>query len=254
MKDFWLAKKINLLAAVIVAVVCVGGTALAGHYIPASGGGLQQQKTATELYTEAIKDAIEAEEDEIVPLISLDKNSDMATYNSKGQVLLLSWNRHPERYIAGQDYTLEKGEIWTFTDREIEKWYKENSIGVTNWNLRLEQLIGLPPDAGYTHVSAFWVNPEDICRPAYVQDIMDTAMKNFFDESVDSSFKQWFDGNIVWCYFVAQYPWTRLGYTYDWAGTGTEYGLSEFIIEKGATVTVEYTIPTDAFLEKLAAA
>ena len=36
------------------------------------------------------------------------------------------------------------------------------------------------------------------------------------------------------------YPWTRLGYTYDWAPDAkSEVGLSEFVARKGTTVVVE---------------
>jgi len=52
----------------------------------------------------------------------------------------------------------------------------------------------------------------------------------------------WFNGNIVYSYFPAKeknaYPWTRLGYTYDWGNSISEVGLSEFTIKKDARVIV----------------
>ncbi|GHU44240.1 hypothetical protein FACS1894190_15440 [Spirochaetia bacterium] len=68
---------------------------------------------------------------------------------------------------------------------------------------------------------------------------------------MDADFKKWFDGNIVFSYFDSAYPWTRLGYTYDWAPGSNEYGLSEFIVLKGVTVNVEFTKTFDEFIEWL---
>ena len=147
--------------------------------------------------------------------------------------------------------TLEWGEVWTFTDREIKNWYAANSQGVTDWELRLEQLIGLPPEAGYTHISAFWASPEDVIRPAYVTDPTQ-PMTNQLAEDMDEADLDWFDGNILWSYFDSAYPWTRLGYTYDWADNGQEYGLSEFLIRDGAEVNVAFTMATEQFLDWLA--
>ena len=44
------------------------------------------------------------------------------------------------------------------------------------------------------------------------------------------------------------YPWTRLGYTYDWNEAGDEYGLTEFIILPGSEVEIEWTLTTDEFI------
>ena len=78
---------------------------------------------------------------------------------------------------------------------------------------------------------------------------MKTELVSTGNEEFDASFKEWFDGNIVWSYFDSAFPWTRLGYTYDWADNGTEYGLTEFIVFSGAEAKVEYTYSVDEFVE-----
>ena len=55
-------------------------------------------------------------------------------------------------------------------------------------------------------------------------------------------------GHISSHYCENTYPWTRLGYTYDWAENGEEYGLSEFLLTDGAEVTVEFTKTLEEFL------
>ena len=117
--------------------------------------------------------------------------------------------------------------------------------------MRLEQLIGLPKDSGYTHFSAFWVSPDDIIRPAYTFDITKSDMSAEFTKVPEQTFLEWFNSNIEWSYQESAYPWTRIGYTYDWADNGTEFRLSEFLIKKGSDVEVEFTYTTEEFLNWL---
>lgn len=203
-------------------------------------------------YHEAVVDAMDAEQSEILPLVDITPESDMITWNEAGdKILLLSWHKYPESYVPGQETTLEWGEVWTFTDKEIEKWYQANQKGVADWELRLKQLIGLPPDTDYTHFSALWVSPGDVLRPAYVTGIADGAMLLSLPEGTDKAYAEWFDGNIISSYYEGAYPWTRLGYTYDWLADDKEYGLSEFIISQGSVVEVEFTLTTEEFIQWL---
>ena len=57
--------------------------------------------------------------------------------------------------------------------------------------------------------------------------------------------------NIISSYFDGKYPWTRLGYTYDWADNGEEYGLSEFVVRKNSEVKVAYTVDQETMLKKM---
>lgn len=195
----------------------------------------RRQNTPQSLYTAAVADAVTADAEELEALVVLTRDGPVTTWDEQGRVLLLSWHRHPERYVAGEEITLTNGSIWTFTDKEIAAWYARNKSGVTDWDLRLEQLIGLPPEAGYTHVSGFWAAPEDVLRPAYITDITE-QMQTAFPDNTDLAFLEWFEENSAFSYEESAYPWTRLGYTYDWADNGTEYGLTEFLIEKNAPV------------------
>ena len=209
------------------------------------------EKTTEKLYLSAVEDAKRAEENEILPLVTRTPDSDMVTWNDDGtKVLLLSWHKYPDSYIAGESFTCTYGEIWTFTDKEILSWYDENSEGITDWELRLEQLIGLPAGAEYTHVSAFWVDLDEVIRPAYQTDVTKQMTANLLDGSSLGEYKEWFDGNAEYSYSdETPYPWTRLGYTYDWADNGREYGLSEFLILADSVIEVEWTKTTDEFVD-----
>ncbi len=208
-----------------------------------------------DLYAKAMNDAKEAEASEIETLVILTPDSDMVTWNEdETKVLLLSWHENPESYIAGGSFTCSNGDIWAFTDKEILSWYDGNAKGVADWELRLEQLIGLPVITEYTHVSAFWVDIDEVIRPAYQLDVTKQMSADLLDGSALGGYKPWFDDNTEYSYSEeTPYPWTRLGYTYDWADNGKEYGLSEFLILADSVIEVEWTKSTDEFVDWLEA-
>lgn len=205
--------------------------------------------TPEELYHNAVVDAAFADEDEILPLVSLVESDPMTTWKD-GKVLLLTWHSHPDSYPKGENVTIRWGVVWTFTDKEIAT-HSEELRRAKNPKARLKQLVAIPPDSKYSAVTGFWVDPKNVKRPAYQTNPSIGYMTNAFGESVDEAFKKWFDHNILQSYYYGKWPWTRLGYTYDWADNGTEYGLTEFIVEDGAEVEVEFTETTDEFLDRI---
>lgn len=240
---FFYNRVLTPFAALLLSVVCIGGTAALCLYTPAS------QMTDAQLYHAAVLDSMTIEDDEILPLVTIIPESRMVTWQN-GKVLLLTINRRPERYRAGSTLTLP-GEVWTFTDREMAAWFAAHKAGVTDWPRRLKQLIGVPPDGVYTHVTAMWVSPADVIRPAYNEDISSPRMFVSLPKEVSEASKKWFENNIIWSYFSSAYPWTRLGYTYDWAENSGEYGLTEFLVRPSATVDVVYTDTIDEFIRRL---
>jgi len=210
-------------------------------------------KTNSDLYKIAVYDSVFAEENEIHHLVTLTKDNNFVTWDeSQEHVLLLSWHKYPDSYIKGDTVVFQWGEVWTFTDKEILFWYDTNKNDVTDWSLRLKQLIGLPESSDYTHVTGFWVSPEDVIRPAYVTD-PSIQMRTTFPDDIndDDWYAKWFNDNILWSYFDSAYPWTRLGYTYDWADNGKEYGLTEFLIIPNSEALVEFTLTTEEFIDWL---
>lgn len=252
MKNF-LSKKISYLFAAVLLLVSIGGTWGVTYFTtrPQEPPAISETQTPQQLYDAAVRDAMTVEPEELHPLVSLEKKMPYATYDEQGRVLLLTFHKYPDSYPDGADVSLSWGEVWTFTGGELAGFVEDNGEGVTDWPLRFRQLIGLPPDNGATHFTAMWVKPEDILRPAYIQETGEVSMTAALPENTDEEFKAWFDGNIIRSYFDSAYPWTRLGYTYDWADNGREYGLSEFLVKKGSDVTVAYTATTEDFIGQL---
>lgn len=210
------------------------------------------EKTDEELYAMAVKDAAIAEEDEIRPLVSLTRKDPLVTWDDQGRVLLCTWHSYPDSYPEGETVTAAWGYIWTFTDKEIATHageLKESEDAV----MRMRQLISIDPNKTHSTVTGLWVDPSDVIRPAYQSDATNGSMSVAFPEGeeIDESFKTWFDQNILNSYYYGNYPWTRLGYTYDWADNGKEYGMTEFLIKKDAQAEVAFTETTSEFLQRL---
>lgn len=208
------------------------------------------EEKLNELYNNAIQDSVFAEESEIQPLVALTKEDKLVSWDKEGRVLLCTWHNYPDSYPEGEKVTIAWGPVWTFTDKEITS-YKDEFTKAQDKEMRFRQLIAFAPDSEHSTVTGFWVDPKDVKRPAYQSDPTDETMQITLEENVDEAFKAWFDENILNSYFYGAYPWTRLGYTYDWADNGKEYGLTEFIVNQGAEVEVEFTETTQEFFQRL---
>ncbi|MGN1319198.1 MAG: stalk domain-containing protein [Lachnospirales bacterium] len=192
------------------------------------------------LYHNSIIDAIKANEDEIMPLYP---------YAVAGEeVLMVTWHRYPESYKDGEITELKYGDVWVFSESEFSDWIKNNGIS-ENMTLRMEQLLGMPPQNGKTHFALLWVNPANMYRPIPDENIDCIRASLTFPENISEEYKKWFNDYIINAYFPHKYPWTRLGYTYDWADNGTEYGLSEFVVRGGSKVRVEKNLTNEEFFD-----
>jgi len=241
------SKKIfSLGQTILIAIIAVIAASIITYNVVPIGQN-QSSLSPSELYQIAIIDSMVAETDEVMPLAAINTDSAMVQWNEpKDKVLLATWHRYPDSYPDKATVENSWGEIWVFLPLELKNQYQGQST--EDEILRLEQLLGLPPQNGYTNFTAIWVSPEDILRPSYDNEISDSTVQLQFEENTDPDYVEWFEQNIIDSYFPPQYPWTRLGYTYDWSGLGTEYGLSEFIVKKGSPLIVDKTYTNEDFL------
>lgn len=156
-----------------------------------------------------------------------------------------------------------------------QDYVKSNGAGPTQLALRLKQRLGLPPDSNYDSFVELTVDPKDISNffrpcgdPSPATNTCQPASPPT-PEKVWNNLKALNPGNgreveTYWFlskYYASfaspyQYPWTSLGYTFDWAPKedGSEdfvrWGESEFVIPAGAPIqfvsatdTVAYCAP-----------
>ena len=106
--------------------------------------------------------------------------------------------------------------------------------------MRLIQLLGLSPACDYDCITFFRVEADGLFRPTPDSETTDSEAELDFPASATTAYRQWFDDNRQFSYSSdTPYPWTRLGYTYDWnCDTSSHIGPGEFVIRQGAAVMV----------------
>jgi hypothetical protein len=211
--------------------------------------------TATEQYNNAIKDAMVAEPNEVstnlVSITESNKNLIWQT-NASGEkrVLMVSWTKFISSYPVGDTVQTRWGHTWVTSAPEMKNWFKLNYPTNLTIEQRAEQLLGIPFGQGYTHFVEIWVKPEDLFRPAPDKEITDSKAELDFPANTDDIHRRWINENIIFSYYPQKYPWTRLGYTYDWGNSKSEIGLSEFILNKNAKVIVKAVTPNASYLTR----
>ncbi|MBU4286499.1 MAG: VCBS repeat-containing protein [Verrucomicrobia bacterium] len=167
-------------------------------------------------------------------------------------------------YHVGQITSLQYAEAWVILVPELKN-ISRNYAG-TNIYLRLKQVLGLPATSLNDTIVEFYVDPQYLLRPSRDPEITDREAEVAFRtntpyaDKVSTNYSAWFQSTIasrnygmtsgVW----NAYPWTQLGYTYDWLKTGNNIvGLSEFVVpgrmlnnQYGTTVLVYVVSITDA--------
>ena len=204
------------------------------------------------LWQAAMADAVFSEDGEVEALVSLTPDDPDVIWDGAGErVLLLTWHDYDDPCAPGGPLPEGCGDVWATSLGEMAAWYGAHAAGTEDWDLRFAQLLGMPEEAGCTRFTAFWAHPEEVLRPAYVTDPT-AQMENDYALVPEGDYKDWFDGNILWSYFESEYPWTRLGYTYDWSGGASEYGLTEFLLRDAGDTEIAFTDTTAGFVARLA--
>ena len=167
----------------------------------------------------------------------------------------------------GQEtYTLTKS-LWVTVVPELKNFFIGKECPPTA--KRLVKLYGLNPAFEYDVLLEIWVYPKDLFRPSPDPEVTDHEgelsvkidddnwtfpsdsnafltidMKILFKDSAYQKkppepvpFKTWFMNRAQTIYHrkgddpgAWGWPWSRLGYTYDWGNPNDHVGLSEFII------------------------
>ena len=217
--------------------------------LPLAGCVSEPPLSIEQLWEAAMADAVFSEDSEVKELVCLTQQDPQVIWDETGKrVLLVTWHSYEEPCKPGE--ALEHQDIWATSLGELTDWYLENNRSVTDWELRFAQLLGVHADEGYTRFTAFWVDPSEVIRPAYVTDVT-AQMTNGYDQVTDPAYRAWFDSNILYSYFESEYPWTRLGYTYDWSGGDSPYGLTEFLVADGSKAEIAFTYSTEDFVDWL---
>ena len=170
---------------------------------------------------------------------------------------------------AGQECPAYGFNSWVTVVPELK-----DVVGSAPTLLRVAQSLGLPPPAATqtrenTCIVELYVSPADLFRPSPDPEVTDHEAELTFpadgyrkfddtflvysempcdarycDSCTSSgkcgmtSYRNWYSNRRTYIYsqtaVSSPYPWTGLGYTYDWGNpTPPHYGVSEFVINSG---------------------
>ncbi|MBI5680163.1 MAG: hypothetical protein HZC47_04630 [Methanobacterium sp.] len=238
-----------LFAAIFAVGLLIGFSINGGsHYFT---GTLAVNDNLNQTYVNAIDDATIAENSEIdshlTPITENNSNLIWQGNGSDKRVLVVVWTKYNSSYPVGKNITNSWGETWVTVAPEIKNFFKAHSVSKQYLKLRVAQLLGLPPDSKNDYFAEIWVKPQDLFRPSPDNEINDTTAQLDFPSSIDPAYKKWFNDNIISSYFPKKYPWTRLGYTYDWGNPYSHVGLSEFVLKNNSQITVKSVQTTNDY-------
>ena len=196
-------------------------------------------------YQNAIADALDASAWEVShDLIAITPENTSLVRDAQDRVLMLVYTdysgydgREGESMIIGVN-------LWLTVVPEVHDRVAESTASRFDLPTRLDDVLGLPPHYKSNRLVEMWVNSSDLFRPAPDPEITDTTAGLLSDSFFlqEEWFRTWYASTYLSDYgpsTTSAFPWTRLGYTYDWGSPCNEKGVSEFVLKKGAIVQIE---------------
>lgn len=149
-----------------------------------------------------------------------------------------------DRYYSDSRY---RPEVWVAPVGETVEFFRAKAGQADDLELRYRQYMGMPAGHSDDRIVELLVHPDMLFRPAEDTRIESASLGPGRDTTqyekasvAYPTFDQWwanqmhtYDGDSN-----PPYPWTRLGYTYDWGGSPDEVvGSTEFIVKRWGTGT-----------------
>ncbi|MFT4850714.1 MAG: hypothetical protein ACKVKQ_06230 [Flavobacteriales bacterium] len=210
------------------------------------------------LFSAAMEEAQNPTPDKIVTnLRRIKGNSTLidTIIKSERYVKMVSWKSHPLYFPTSGKYNTNDYDVWVTSAPVIRdsciSFYKTRKDPI----MRLRQLLGLQPQTDETFFLEVWVKPTNLFRPCPDNGTEDTQCDLNLPNTITSEYRKWFNNlraiQYKDCtdklYSELGYPWTQLGYTYDWSPENPSHvGLSEFVITRNTDIYVsgKYTTKT----------
>jgi len=197
-------------------------------------------KLEKELYRQAIRDAavIEACEIKLLPVIT------------ERRIRVVSWTKYPDSYQIGQEMVVDWGELWVTLDNDVksrcQQFEQQQRISDT------QKLLGLPLDNEAKRSFVILELDSDVLfRPCANPSIKENHCSQQFPETVSKVHFEWYAKQTAQSYQpYPGFPWTRLGYTYNWKEGEDEVGVAEFVVKKGSKVLPISIVDTDLYCSK----
>lgn len=150
-----------------------------------------------------------------------------------------------ERFYPLGDTTVGV-DVWVTLGPQVQQRCATYPTEPSALRLRLQQLLGLPPGADPRTFVVMRAAVKDIFRPCPDPDPTEERCGASFPATADAQHQAWIARQALARYRTPPqgFPWTRLGYTYDWNPESGKLGVSEYVLRNGSAVTVTAKIPT----------
>ncbi len=204
-------------------------------------------------------------------LVALVPANDDLSWNKDGKVLMVTWTKakyyqDESTFATGKTFPLAV-ESWFTAAPFVQRFCRGLELEKPQLIQRLQQRIGLPPTNSNDSFLEVWVDPADLFRPCpdpevtddrcqlevYQHGEGDRARKRHRlpwacdptraraeEKAADPEHFRWLCENWKSSFrnddTFRNYPWTALGYTYDWGAPDNPRGASEFVAPRGSEV------------------
>ncbi len=193
--------------------------------------------------------------------------SDLVTFRPDQEITVVLWVRkdQTQRFqdAAGTWIGSAPYDLWVTVEPNLKNFCADYATARgrhhAQLNLRLEQRLGLPPAANKTEFVRIRLphpGQDVIFRPCMYPDTASVQCPvGPPPDKVDETHKNWLYRQYYSSYGqarVSSFPWTSLGYTFDWAPAEhadgdtdfRKHGESEFVIRKGAPIEIIGAVET----------
>jgi hypothetical protein len=200
-------------------------------------------------YERALFDSAVYQSDHLRPLRPL-------TADEHGEVLVATLTSLDGK--VGELLPIAGAGVWVTGVPEVRDICREFTGDVV---MQLRQLLGLPPDAHEPRMIVLRVKAADIFRPAVDPNVFTTSpcqqlhdapvpadCGNVFPSATTPSHYAWIATQSFALHQLPHgYPWTHLGYTYNWTPNHDRYGASEYIIRPGAPALIRRNVTPEEY-------
>jgi hypothetical protein len=248
-------KKVLLKIVTIFIIGIIIGVASSQLYLTISAPNPFPSSSLTldKLYQDAIAEVMVTEQtvtySGLTPIVEDNTNLLWQGESENKSVLFVVFTKYASSYPVGQTVNNTWGDIWVTIAPDLQCFFKNNVTDCTNLTLRAAQLLGLPPNTSNNYFIELWVQPQYLFRPTADNEINDTTAQIAFPSTASSIYQKWFNDNIIYSYYPPRYPWTRLGYTYDWGNSDSHIGLCEYVIPQNSLFEVKTINSADNYLK-----
>jgi hypothetical protein len=245
----------------LAAVLCASLAAILSACVSIQTNSEATSNLAFSNYDAAIADAAVTRPEKIMPLKALPDYP---------QITMVSWVNEKRLPCKPDEkeckLTTGKDRLWVTLAGEVQATCRSWNLHGDALRRRLEQLLGLPMDSPpqyrKTNFVIMQVPRDKVDRPCLglddkdpLQPVCTLTTATTTTATTTPELRNFVLQQMAGSYVLQNpdgpgYPFTRLGYTYDWhaeSAARNHYGASEFVIAPDSTVTVLAQFTTDEY-------